>query len=124
MAYFPELYGVYAVAALIDILDGRAVPQEIHIDHVWINRDNVDQYYNTEGFPIHSLGPSAELAATAADMGGRSDLDARRSGRRDVHRGRGSGVDRGQRGHVGRLAALTLIPAGRGGLAPAPCGEQ
>ncbi len=45
VAYFPELYGAYAVAALIDILDGRAVPQEIHIDHVWVNRDNVDQYY-------------------------------------------------------------------------------
>ena len=58
MAYFPELYGVYAVAALIDILDGRAVPQEIHIDHVWVNRDNVDQYYDPEGQPIHSLGPA------------------------------------------------------------------
>ena len=57
VAYFPELYGVYAVAALIDILDGRSVPQEIHIDHVWVNRDNVDQYYDNTGFPIHDLGP-------------------------------------------------------------------
>ena len=57
VAYFPELYGVYAVAALIDILEGRAVPQEIHMDHVWINRDNVEQYYNNSGFPIHNLGP-------------------------------------------------------------------
>ena len=57
VAYFPELYGVYAVAALIDILDGRAVPQEIHIDHVWINRGNVDLYYDPEGQPIHNLGP-------------------------------------------------------------------
>ena len=57
VAYFPELYGVYAVAALIDILDGRAVPQEIHIDHVWVTRDNVDLYYDPEGQPIHNLGP-------------------------------------------------------------------
>ena len=57
VAYFPELYGVYAVAALIDILDGRAVPQEIHIDHVFVDRSNVDQFYDREGQPIHDLGP-------------------------------------------------------------------
>ena len=57
VAYFPELYGVYAVAALIDVLEGRSVPQEIHIDHVWINRDNVEEYYDGDGKPIHNLGP-------------------------------------------------------------------
>ena len=57
VAYFPELYGVYAVAALIDVLEGRPVPQEIHIDHVWINRDNVEEFYDNDGNPIHDLGP-------------------------------------------------------------------
>ena len=57
VAYFPELYGVYAVAALIDVLEGRPVPAEIHMDHVWINRQNIDQYYDPEGRPIHDLGP-------------------------------------------------------------------
>ncbi len=57
VAYFPEIYGVYSVAALIDVLEGRPVPQEIHIDHIWVNRDNVDQYYDTDGLPIHDLGP-------------------------------------------------------------------
>ena len=70
VAYFPELYGVYAVAALIDILDGRAVPQEIHIDHVWVNRDNVDQYYDPEGQPIHTLGPSAPAGGPSDAPGG------------------------------------------------------
>ena len=74
VAYFPELYGVYAVAALIDILDGRAVPQEIHIDHVWVNRDNVDEYYDPEGQPIHNLGPSTEPAATATDTGSQTTI--------------------------------------------------
>ena len=57
VAYFPELYGVYAVAALIDVLEGRPVPQEIHIDHIWINRDNVEEFYDNDGTPIHNLGP-------------------------------------------------------------------
>ena len=52
VAHFPDLYGAYAVAALIDILDGRSVPQEIHIDPVWVNRHNVEEYYDTEGRPI------------------------------------------------------------------------
>ena len=74
VAYFPELYGVYAVAALIDILDGRAVPQEIHIDHVFVNRDNVGEYYDPEGQPIHNLGPSTEPAATATDTGSQTTI--------------------------------------------------
>ena len=74
VAYFPELYGVYAVAALIDVLEGRSVPGEIHIDHVWVNRDNVDEYYDTEGQPTHTLGPSAEPAATATDLGSQTTI--------------------------------------------------
>ena len=57
VAYFPELYGLYVVAALIDVLEGRPVPQEIHMDHVWINRDNVEAFYDLGGRPIHDLGP-------------------------------------------------------------------
>ena len=75
VAYFPELYGVYAVAALIDILEGRSVPQEIHIDHVWINRDNVDQYYGLDGEVLHTLGPAAgEPAATGPDLGSQTTI--------------------------------------------------
>ena len=67
VAYFPDLYGVYAVAALIDILEGRAVPQEIRMDHVWIDRDNVDQYYDFEGVPVHNLGPPAPPRGPSAE---------------------------------------------------------
>ena len=57
VAYFPELYGVYTVAAIIDVLEGKAAPQEILIDHVWINRANVGQYYGTGGEILHDLAP-------------------------------------------------------------------
>lgn len=48
-AYFPEFYGDFAVAALIDILEGRAVPQEIHITHVYLDRENVAEFYTPDG---------------------------------------------------------------------------
>ena len=50
-ATLPETYGTNAVAALIDILEGRPVPQEIHLNHTWINHDNVDQHYNPQDPP-------------------------------------------------------------------------
>ena len=43
-----ETYGTNAVAALIDILEGRPVPQEIHLNHTWINHTNTDQNTNPQ----------------------------------------------------------------------------
>ena len=41
-ANLPEIHGTTAVAALIDILEARPVPQEIHLDHTWITHNNAD----------------------------------------------------------------------------------
>ena len=47
----PDTYGTTAVAALIDILEGRPVPQEIHTDHTWLNHTNIDQHTNPQNPP-------------------------------------------------------------------------
>lgn len=54
-AYFPEFYGDFAVAAMIDILEGKSVPQEIHISHVYLDRDNVADFYGEDGVLIGDL---------------------------------------------------------------------
>ena len=54
-AYFPEFYGDFAVAVLIDILEGKSVPQEIHISHVYLDRDNVADFYGEDGVLIGEL---------------------------------------------------------------------
>jgi len=54
-AYFPEFYGDFAVAALIDILEGKSVPQEIHISHVYLDRDNVSDFYLDDGTFVGEL---------------------------------------------------------------------
>lgn len=54
-AYFPEFYGNFAVAALIDILEGKSVPQEIHISHVYLDRDNVGEFYLQDGTFVGEL---------------------------------------------------------------------
>ena len=54
-AYFPEFYGDFAVAALIDILEGKSVPQEIHISHVYLDRDNIADFYGEDGVLIGDL---------------------------------------------------------------------
>ena len=54
-AYFPEFYGDFAVAALIDILEGKSVPQEIHISHVYLDRDTVSDFYLEDGTFVGEL---------------------------------------------------------------------
>lgn len=54
-AYFPEFYGDFAVAAMIDILEGKSVPQEIHISHVYLDRDNIAEFYGEDGVLIGDL---------------------------------------------------------------------
>jgi ribose transport system substrate-binding protein len=44
-AYFPERYGEYLIPAIIDALECRALPPAIYVDHVFINADNLCQYY-------------------------------------------------------------------------------
>ena len=45
VAYFPESYGSIAVPAAIALAKGEAVDEEILIDHVFIDKTNIDDYY-------------------------------------------------------------------------------
>ena len=48
VAYFPELYPDYAISIAADILEGAAVPQEVHLDHVFLGVDTIDDVYPAE----------------------------------------------------------------------------
>jgi ribose transport system substrate-binding protein len=45
VAYFPERYGRTLIPAMIDIIDGRAVPRELHTDHVAVTPSNIRELY-------------------------------------------------------------------------------
>ena len=45
VAFFPEKYPDYLMSIALDVLDGKAVPQEIHIEHKFLTRDNITQFY-------------------------------------------------------------------------------
>ncbi|NWG17486.1 MAG: sugar ABC transporter substrate-binding protein [Chloroflexi bacterium] len=44
-AYFPEKYGDKIIPAMIDILECRPVPPSIFVDHIFISKDNVCDFY-------------------------------------------------------------------------------
>ncbi len=48
-AYFPERYGEWLIPAMIDALECQPLPPAIYVDHVFINADNLCEYY-----PEHS----------------------------------------------------------------------
>jgi ribose transport system substrate-binding protein len=43
--YFPEDYGSYLVPAIIDALECKPLPPAIYVDHQFINKDNVCDFY-------------------------------------------------------------------------------
>lgn len=43
--YFPERYGEYIVPAMVDLIEGKEVPDEIYMDHVFVTPDNLFEYY-------------------------------------------------------------------------------
>ena len=45
IAYFPEKYGEYLVPAAVAQYLGLKIPSHIYVDNVYINKDNLDQYY-------------------------------------------------------------------------------
>ena len=45
VAYFPESYGSIAVPAAIALATGAPVAEEILIDHVFIDKTNINEYY-------------------------------------------------------------------------------
>ncbi len=65
-AYFPEKYGDKIIPAMLDLLGCKAVPPSIYVDHVFITKDNVCQYY-ADGEACKVLkGVATAPAATAA----------------------------------------------------------
>jgi ribose transport system substrate-binding protein len=45
VAYFPERYPDYVVSIALDVLEGKAVPQEVHIAHEFLDRDTISSVY-------------------------------------------------------------------------------
>jgi ribose transport system substrate-binding protein len=45
LGYFLERYGEYVVPAAIKLAKGEKVPDNIYMDHVFINAENIEQYY-------------------------------------------------------------------------------
>jgi len=48
VAYFPEKYPDFAVSIAADILEGAAVPQEVHLDHVFLDAESINDVYPAE----------------------------------------------------------------------------
>jgi ribose transport system substrate-binding protein len=48
-AYFPERYGEYLIPAIVDALECKVLPPAIYVDHVFISKDNLCEFY-----PDHS----------------------------------------------------------------------
>lgn len=48
-AYFPEKYGQIAVPAAIKAAKGETLPAKLLVPHVFINKDNLGQYYKPTG---------------------------------------------------------------------------
>jgi ribose transport system substrate-binding protein len=48
VAYFPDRYGDYLIPLAIRLAAGEAPPEEVLIDHLWIDRANIEEYYPGE----------------------------------------------------------------------------
>ncbi len=44
-AYFPEKYGDYLVSIALDVMAGKTVPQEIHMEHTFLDHDTIGTVY-------------------------------------------------------------------------------
>jgi ribose transport system substrate-binding protein len=45
VAFFPELYGPLIVSTAQDVLEGKSVPNEVHVEHEFLDHDNIGEYY-------------------------------------------------------------------------------
>ena len=45
VAYYPERYPDYVVSIALDVLEGKPVPQEVHIAHEFLDRDTIGAVY-------------------------------------------------------------------------------
>jgi ribose transport system substrate-binding protein len=45
VAYFPEKYPDYAMSIGLDVVEGKPVPNEVHSEHVFLDKDNIASVY-------------------------------------------------------------------------------
>ncbi len=45
VAFFPEKYADYMMSIAADVLAGTPVPQEVHIEHQFLDRSNIATFY-------------------------------------------------------------------------------
>jgi ABC-type sugar transport system substrate-binding protein len=45
VGYFLERYGEYVVPAAIKLAKGEEVPDNIYMDHVFIDKNNIEEFY-------------------------------------------------------------------------------
>lgn len=48
VAYFPDRYGDRLIPLAIRLANGEQVPDQVYIDHLWIDRSNIEQFYPGE----------------------------------------------------------------------------
>ncbi|MBB1482920.1 sugar ABC transporter substrate-binding protein [Tessaracoccus sp. MC1865] len=48
-AFFPERYGEIGVPYLIDLINGEEVPENLLVNHIFVNKDNVSEFYDVSG---------------------------------------------------------------------------
>lgn len=49
VAFFPERYGEIGIPYLIDAVNGKQVPEKLLVDHLYITKDNIADYYDVSG---------------------------------------------------------------------------
>ena len=45
VAFFPELYGAFAISMALDALEGKPIPAAVSPNHVVVDASNIDEYY-------------------------------------------------------------------------------
>ena len=45
-AFFPERYGEIGIPYLIDAANGKEIPKDLLVDHLYITKDNIGEYYD------------------------------------------------------------------------------
>lgn len=45
VAFFPERYPEYLLSIALDVLEGKPVPQEVHIEHRFLDQKNISEVY-------------------------------------------------------------------------------
>ena len=68
VAYFPEKYADYMMSIAADVLEGTPVPQEVHIEHEFLDRSHRDLLPLTAG-RIPTVTPLLELDGLSKSFG-------------------------------------------------------